>query len=386
MIGPSAFLRCIGRSLFPRKDDPVRLSAFRLLATFVLTPMCVVLWAGHYIGFLFDEIFFRGYRQVRVTKPLFVVGPPRSGTTFLHRALARDKATFTSFTLGEMVFAPSITEKKLWSILALLDRALGAPVSRRIKKAEARGLADLNEMHWVSFFEPEEDYVLLAYLFANQLLIAMFPFPDLLGHLWRFDEATPHATRRRVLRFYEQCVQRHLYHHGEDKVFLSKNPYFTPMIRSLHEHFPDARFVCNVREPSESLPSMLALWKVFYGSFKNNPDHYLARDFVVDYMVDFYERVDHAMETLPSNHIVTVPYPALIKNTHATVRSLYKDLGYHFSEAFDEQLAEESSRTDIHKSKRRYVVADFDLEPESTLARFQSVWDKLNAPTRETAS
>ena len=57
----------------------------------------------HWIGFVLDEVFFRGYRDVTVQRPIHVVGVPRSGTTHLHRILAHDRA-FTSFTLIECVF------------------------------------------------------------------------------------------------------------------------------------------------------------------------------------------------------------------------------------------------------------------------------------------
>jgi hypothetical protein len=34
-----------------------------------------------------DRVFFRGYRKQPIDRPIFIVGNPRSGTTFLHRLL-----------------------------------------------------------------------------------------------------------------------------------------------------------------------------------------------------------------------------------------------------------------------------------------------------------
>jgi hypothetical protein len=374
-IGLHAFGACLWRSLRPPAGSPLRWNRNRALATFVLLPLCLLLALAHALGFLLDEIFFRGYRRVRIAAPVFVVGPPRCGTTFLHRVLARDRDRFTAFTLGEMVFAPSITEKKIYGLLGRLDALLGAPVARRIRAAESRGFEELSSMHWVSFFEPEEDYVLLAYLFANHLLIAMFPFPDLLGHLWRFDEETPPAQRERVLRFYRACVQRHLYHHGPDKTFLSKNPYFTPMIDSLDAAFPDARFVCSLRDPRAALPSMLGLWQAFYGFFGSDPDHHMARGFVIDFMADFYGRARDRLAALPPKRAAQVDYARLIAKPQAAIADLYARFGLEASPAYAAALAAEAAQAHRHKSAKSFDLARFGLDEAAVRARFGGVWD-----------
>ncbi|MBA4367501.1 MAG: hypothetical protein C0403_07665, partial [Desulfobacterium sp.] len=72
-----------------------------------------------------DEIFFPGYRRVAVLNPVFVVGFPRSGTTYLHRLLNSDYEQFTSLKLWEILFAPSILQKKFFRILGKIDRMIG---------------------------------------------------------------------------------------------------------------------------------------------------------------------------------------------------------------------------------------------------------------------
>lgn len=371
MIGLRAFAACLWRCAWRPNGSPVRWGANRILATFVLLPLCLLLALSHAVGFLLDEVFFRGYRKVCVRTPWFMLGPPRCGTTFLHRVLSRDRATFTAFTLGEMVFAPSITEKKIYGALGRVDALLGAPVARRIRAAESRGFEELSSMHWVSFFEPEEDYVLLAYLFSNHLLIAMFPFPEILGHLWRFDEETPPAQRARVLRFYRACVQRHLYHHGTDKIFLSKNPYFTPMIQSLAAEFPDARFVCNLRDPRASVPSMLGLWGAFYGFFGSDPAHYLARDFVLDYMADFYKRARTRLGGMPGDRAAIVDYERLIGAPRDAVANLYARFGLEISPDYAAILEEEAAQAHRHKSRKQFELERFGLEESDLAARFR---------------
>ena len=61
---------------------------------------------------LMDNIFFN-YQKIKINKPLFIIGFPRSGTTFLHKMLLKD-TQFTTPQLWELIFAPSILQKKIY--------------------------------------------------------------------------------------------------------------------------------------------------------------------------------------------------------------------------------------------------------------------------------
>ena len=66
---------------------------------------------------------FPGYREVEIRDPVHVVGIPRSGTTYMHRALAAHPG-FTSLRKWELLLAPSVTKKKFFFLLlGRLDRA-----------------------------------------------------------------------------------------------------------------------------------------------------------------------------------------------------------------------------------------------------------------------
>ena len=68
-----------------------------------------------------DHVFYPRLRKQKIDRPIFIIGNPRSGTTFLHRLLlgAGDMA---AFELWEMLF-PAITARKLLGrIVPRLDR------------------------------------------------------------------------------------------------------------------------------------------------------------------------------------------------------------------------------------------------------------------------
>lgn len=376
-VGLRVFVRALGRSVFARRGTPVRMSRNRILATFVLLPFCLFLAAAHQVGFFLDDLFFRGYRKVRVRAPLFLVGPPRCGTTLLHRVLAEDRERFTSFSLAELLFAPSITERHIFTFLASLDRALGAPAQRSLAWLEKHAFHGFNHLHHVSIFEPEEDFVLLAYRFAMPILTAMFPYPDILGHLWRFDRETPPKVRARVLRYYERCVQRHLYFHGAEKTFLSKNPYFTPMIRSLAAQFPDARFVCITRTPHVAVPSMLGFWNLLYGFFRSDPGHYMAREFVIDFMRDFYLYAGECLADLPPDRAAFMPFDDLTREPARAIEQLYGVFEFDLTPQYRATLDIEEERAHRHKSRVRFRLNQFGLTTQSVEDKFEAVLERF---------
>ncbi|MCW8830439.1 MAG: sulfotransferase, partial [Gammaproteobacteria bacterium] len=78
--------------LFVRSDVRRKISKGKqvrfLLRYALLCPVWTALW-------YLDELFFSAYKQQNV-KPVFIIGQPRSGTTFLHRTLANDTETFVA--------------------------------------------------------------------------------------------------------------------------------------------------------------------------------------------------------------------------------------------------------------------------------------------------
>jgi hypothetical protein len=49
---------------------------------FSYIPYVVTQYFFNSVFYLLDEIFYRGYHAIDIKSPLFIIGPPRCGTTF----------------------------------------------------------------------------------------------------------------------------------------------------------------------------------------------------------------------------------------------------------------------------------------------------------------
>lgn len=373
-------IRALARMASPARRAPVRWTRSRAMAMFVWLPLCAGLGVFHWICLLLDEVLFPGYRKVRVEAPVFIVGCPRGGTTFLHRVLAKDTGRFTCYLFGEMVFTPSILQRKAVALLARADAALGGRVAAWMRRFEKPFFDPYAHMHRVSVFAPEEDFVMNGYVLANQLFLTVFPYPDLFGDLWRFDREVPPARRARVTRFYRRCLQRHLYFHGAHKTHLSKNPFFTSMIGSLLEEFPDSRFILNVRDPRENVPSFLSVWEALYAGIGNAPDHPLAQEFILDWLRETYLYGADRVEALPPERGIRVPYEALVADPRAAARRIYAAFGFEITPAFEAVLEEENARARGYTSAHRYTAAAYGLDTAAIEARFADVIARFGFP------
>ncbi|MFO8173527.1 MAG: sulfotransferase [Longimicrobiales bacterium] len=363
------YIRLLRETLFPGAPTGPGILRRRLLLL-LFTPLFLLIQSAHWGFFLLDDLLFPGYRKIRIREPLFVVGLPRSGTTFLHRVLARDASRFTTTRLWELLLAPSITQRKILLGLGALDRALGRPVGRLLAWTDSRGFRWMEAIHQVSLTDPEEDYFLLLPVFACFLLVVPYPYHPAIWELARFDEL-PEKKREAILGFYRRALQRHLYVTGPEKQILSKNPAFTPFLRSLLESFPDARVLCSVRDPEKAVPSVLSSLRpgaAFLGYEMSEPR---IRDAFLDMLVHFSE---HAMDVLggeAEDRYAFVPMAVLKADVRRFVlEEVYGRFGWQADAAFRASLEEDRARGASYTSRHRYSLEEFGLEAGAIRTRF----------------
>lgn len=352
-------------------------------ARFTIKRMIFVLSFPFWYGFLeitawlclfLDELFFPGYRKINIKKPVFIVGFPRSGTTYLHRLMDRDPR-FSSLKLWEIVFAPSILQKKFFLMLGRLDRMMGKPLYRLAVRLEDKAFAGSRSMHRISHFEPEEDEIILIHIFASLFLSFMFPFDDM-NQFSRFDTDVPPARRKKIMNFYKKCVQRHLYVFGPDRHFLSKNPASSSKINSLYETFPDARIICPVRRPFEALPSAISWVSYGFNQF-NTADQAVITQKILSLISHFYTFPLEALDKRPESLRIIETYDNLVREPGAFVRRVYDHFGFAVSEDYGRYLEKETEKAGVYRSSHSYSLDRYGLTHDQVVGDFQPIFDRF---------
>jgi hypothetical protein len=318
----------------------------------------------HAVCFFLDGLLFPGLRRIAVHEPVFLVGHARSGTTLLHRVMSRDGARFSSFMLYEMYF-PSLLQKRVIRALAAVDRrALGGFFERRVKAWEQKRYGKTQDLHAMGLTVPEEDDFLFYWSCASGTWMLKLPA---MGEIdfYHLDRA-PERKRRRVERFYADCIRRQLYLNGAGRVHLCKAPHFAGRVASLIESFPGARIVVTMRSPHETIPSLLKLVKVGY-QLRGWDEPKMARSLGVLAAQSFHT-YRHPLEVLakhPETRHAIVDYRELVAEPKRVVGEVYEALGLPMTAEFAAVLDEEQARARKHKSGHRYSLEEFGLDKDA---------------------
>jgi hypothetical protein len=333
----------------------------RCLSVATVMALIVPLAIIHRIAFAVDRILFPKLRHVRIERPLFVVGPPRSGTTLLHRLLADNREQFTTFPLWELVLAPALSEKFALRALARLDRRCGAPLIRCVQFVERRFTQSLNGVHQTSLWLPEEDYLGLIPFNGCFLAVLLFPHSRWVWRLGNFSHALSESRQRLLINRYQDLLRRHLYFRGQHRVLLSKNPAFCSWLPRLCEAFPDARFVGIVRSPAEVVPSQLSSIRSGLQFFGNDPTDPIIRDHFLRLLAEYYGFVNRVLGPLPEERGAIIEYQDLKASSAAVVIDCQQRFGYACSIAYRQRLNRQSTAVQQYRSGHRYRLEDFGL-------------------------
>ena len=350
---------------------------------FVLCVWVPIVSTFHAACFLLDILLFPGLRKVEVKEPVFMVGHARSGTTLTHRLMTQDEGRFSCFLLYECYF-PSLLQKKAIRLGAELDRRfLSGRITRRVSAWEERRYRATRHIHEMSLTAPEEDDISLYYSMASGFWITKMPYMGELDFYHMQD--WPPRKRRRINQFYRECVRRQLYLNGPEKVHLAKNPLWAGRVASLIEFFPDAKFVVNVRDPRETIPSLLKLMRASWKSLgwdEARQQHSLQ--VLAGISFSSYRHPLDTLQAHPEVRGAVVDYRDLTADPAATIERLYQDLDLPMTDGFRAKLSSESKRERKHKTGHRYSLDEFGLEGDAIreelgdlFERFQ--WDAVDA-------
>jgi hypothetical protein len=367
------FFRLTYLSLFKARGTHARLTKKRVLFLLGFYAIFIPLQITHWVFFLLDGLLFPGFRQVEIREPVFIVGPPRSGSSHLQRVLARDEETFASSELWELLLAPSITQRKIVRGVAALHRRLGRPGRGRLTAWQERTFQEAGQYHRIRLREPDEDELSLLPIFSAIHLAFPFPFLDEFSPYVYFDSRVPPAERERFMTFYKHAMQRTLYVYGPEKRFLSKTPANSGRMQTLRETFPDAKFICTTRHPASVLPSTISLFAFQSSVFSDLLEAYPFGEHLLEMTGHWYRHTLDTLEQMSSDRYTIVRYEGLVGDLRVSIDEIYTTFGFEISPAYAQALEEEVERARRYTSNHRYSLEEMGLSREQIEADYADV-------------
>ena len=335
----------------------------RWLYIFFFTALYWMMWFVVAFGRMLDHIFFPGFKRQEVRQPVFIVAPPRSGTTLTQKLMSLDEERFVHNKLYQTIF-PAVSFQRFFQAIVWLDQHTGRCFAKLIGWVEKKWFGGWDDMHKMRFDQPEEDDGFFVYTFVTEAIFLLFLHVD---ELWEagFQDALTPQRRHKLMRYYRSCLQRQLHVNGPSKTLLSKATQSSGSVESLLEEFPDARFITIIRHPYKSVASHVS---VFYPVWQaHSPE--LPKDSAVSksyarLAVKWFQHLFAFRNKVDPNQYYCIDYRDLTRDPRATLEKLYQHFGWRMSDAFRARLTAATERQRDFKSKHDYTLEEFGLTKE----------------------
>ncbi len=296
-----------------------------------------------------------------VDRPVFILGLPRTGTTHLHRLLARDPRSRVLMTweMAEPVPAPRPETYESDPRIARIARNL-----RLVHWAGPR----LRAIHDIDAREPEECISLMANDLRSLYFAVGIHIPSYTRWLEEQDLTEPYRRHRRQL----QLLQRHF---RRDRWVL-KAPVHMQGLSSLLAVYPDARVVWTHRDPADVIASTASLLYHFRSAFCRDLDPRQVGPEALEQMARWVEqglqaRAAHRSKGAGSARFVDVAYQDVVRSPVSTVERVYRALDLPFDEDTRCRMQRHLDRAVQHRhGVHRYRLEEYGLDRAQVARRF----------------
>lgn len=322
------FLKLVLNTFSFRRGSIRYISLKRIGSVLLIYPFFTLVFIVNRLFLLLDELVFPGYRKQSAAKSVFIIGVPRSATTYLFNALYRDQESFHCFKLWELVFAPSVIQKYIFLAIIAVDRKLGSLLYKASLRFDDLVFSTFREIHDIGLTKPEEDEVLFIYNFSSLYFYYFFPELAVLDNMLYHDQLVPERVKKRNISFYFRCVQRHnfVFDRQSEKYFLSKNPTFIPKMESIANKFEHAKFIYPIRSPHETIPSTISLNARIFSNFARLPVKYPFPDETREMLIRWYKHAESIIRDSIPDRTIKVYYKELIENPVLVFSAIYEFL------------------------------------------------------------
>jgi hypothetical protein len=330
------------------------------------------------VSLLLDEAFHPQLARVSLEKPVFIMGHPRSGTSFFQRRIFRS-GTAAMFTTWEL-FLPSVVLRRIFR-----------PVVRVLTRNKVDVMQSSDYGHEVRIADVEEDEGLFLHRLDTEMLT--FLCPRLLTDS-RVREVgfrlgwISHRETLRSVEFYRRCLRRNLYHSGKRRVVAKCNPTVF-RLPELLQVFPDARIVYVVREPEESVRSFLAFTKRFVSRLLSPREErvYYRRKYA--WGLELYRQFERYREHIPPEQLLVLRFDEITGNPKAALRRFFDFAEIPADEATLQSIGHARSRArkkqHVNESLRAFGLSPGRVREDLSFVRARYLSEASKEP-REGAS
>ena len=305
------------------------------------------------IAMALDHVFFAKLAKTRATRPIVLVGNPRTGTTFLQRFLS-DEGFGSGMELFLMLY-PSLTlQKLLRPLLPLLEKV--SPAKFHTTDAHQTSLSSVETDDVAVLFRHLDGFFLYGFFLS-------FEDEDMLPY---FDPRV-RDTSARDYEWLDKLWRRSLVLHKADRN-IAKLFSLAVRLPQFMERFPEAQILYMARDPLSIIPSAMSLVVGvldrgfgFWSLPETTRKRWLDRMYKAWILLlqKFHE--DWTGGLIDKKRVYIVRYDRMMADFETVMEEMCAFLGHEMTPALRATVAKRGEKQRKYESEHKYDLEKFGL-------------------------
>jgi len=297
--------------------------------------------------------------EEEIKQPIFILGLPRSGTTFLHNLLAQDPANRfpwcwqTIYPYPLRGWRPGKRDRRQRTVA-------------RQFKGFLRLVPELPSLHPLEANAAQECIEITGQVFRSLRF-------DTTHYVPSYERWLDKVGHHEAYRFHKRFLQ-HLQHQSGAGNWVLKSPDHIFALKALGTAYPDARYVFVHRDPLEVLSSVTRLTEILRQPFTRRIDRIQIGQQVSRRWAQGAGLLVQAGKWLKGTpeRAFHMHYGTLIRSPEAAVRAIYEHFALPLSAEVDQRLSEFiTNRPKGGYGQNFYRIEEYGLDPQIERRRYR---------------
>ncbi len=297
-----------------------------------------------------------------ISRPVFIIGLPRTGTTLLFNLMSLDDR-FQYFCTWEAYRPGVLTQDE-----------------KEIKKTVAESDADINflnylrpdlkKIHYTRSDMPEECIPLLYNSCESDFFAIQFKVPSYRDWYFKHDHTESYNYYSKQLKWLQRDK--------DGGRWLLKAPVHLNAIDTLFETFPDAQVIQTHRDPLDVVSSMGSLMY----NYQSMTTYDVCKKKIGPEIVELLSQILHQMMVLRyrnNYNVFDVQYNDLLVDPLKVIDEIYQYLGKPLTDSTRRRLKNYLSEHPKNKYGRHaYTLDEYGLQPEAVFSKFDFYYQRFD--------
>ncbi len=316
---------------------------------------------------------------IQLKTPIFLISPPRTGTTFLHQLLCQDPAHRAPRIWEVLQAAPP--EPDYRRDPQYFEKDYRIPIAQTYLETRNRFSPTVTSIHPTSVDAPEECFGLIETSLLSHSFMFCGPVLDYLAWL---DEQEDEVWRQAYTVYADQLRLLHWWWPGDRWVL--KSPFHLWALDAIFAQFPDAIIVQQHRNPATCVASFCSLTADACRPLVSSLDNAQIGRIAFGYLRKAVARNSDQRQRLDPSRFIDIDYRDLIADPIGCVRTIYQTAGTELSPEIETRMRDYLvvQQQDRKQSTHQYTLAEYHLTEEEVTEGF-APYNAFNPRQAETS-